>query len=131
MKTTSPCATSIEMPRNTSMRREPIRKDWNKSRAINCVSTGTYLPLRSTSCKIEFSPLALTPALYKKNRRGKLRGDFSECKSWLHHSKRFQGRLVHRPCWFEPLRGLIFGQGSTRLWTKNTVHLALIKALLL
>jgi hypothetical protein len=24
------------MPRNTSIRRDPIRKDWNKSRAISC-----------------------------------------------------------------------------------------------
>jgi hypothetical protein len=40
------------MPRNTSIRRGPIRKDWNKSRAINCgvtacigqVLLASYLP---------------------------------------------------------------------------------------
>ena len=42
MKMISPGATSIEMPRNTSIRREPIRNDWNKSRAINCGCTHNY-----------------------------------------------------------------------------------------
>src|SRR6266436_3376516 len=42
MKMISPGATSIEMPRNTSIRREPIRNDWNKSRAIHCGCTHNY-----------------------------------------------------------------------------------------
>src|SRR5207247_9755977 len=66
----------------------------------------------------------------KKNRRGKLRGDFSQSKSWLHHPERFQGWLVHRACWFEALSRLILCQSRARLWSKNAVTLALIVALL-
>src|SRR6266850_1527005 len=53
------------MPRNTSIRREPIRKDWDKSRAISCDCTDNYSSkidilqdrvLSSCSCSVQRKP---------------------------------------------------------------------------
>src|ERR1700751_6102918 len=67
----------------------------------------------------------------KKNCRGVFRGDFSESKSWLHHSERFQGWLGHRACRLEAMSGLILRQRRACLRSENAVDFALIVTLLL
>src|SRR5438552_4966198 len=129
MKMISPGATSIEMLRNTSIRREPIRNDWNKSRAINCGCTHNY------SAKIDIVQhrhldLFLFAFRTLKPPRN-FRGGLSEFKVSLHHSERFQGRLVHRARWLNTLGGLILRQRRARLWSENTVDFALVITLLL
>src|SRR5438105_3766868 len=133
MKMISPGATSIEMPRNTSIRREPIRKDWHKSRAISCGCTDNYSAkidilqdrvLFSYSCSCSSSGT-------KENRRGTVRGGLSEFRISLHHSERFQRWLVYRAGWLKTLSGLILRQGRARLWSEDAVDVALVITLLL
>src|SRR5438128_10705630 len=129
MKMISPGATSIEMPRKTSIRREPIRNDWNKSRAISCGCTHHY------SAKIDIVQHRHLDLFHfvsrTKNRRGIFRGGLSEFKVSLHHSERFQSRLVHRARWLKTLSGLILRQRRARLWSEHTVDFALIVTLFL
>src|SRR5438067_6139895 len=67
----SPGATSIEIPRNTSMRREPIRNDWHKSRATSCdCGTDNYsakidMLQQARSAKGQSVPVRLAPRTKK------------------------------------------------------------------
>src|SRR6266404_5839561 len=138
MKMISPAATSTEIPRSTSMRREPILKDWNKSRATSCVCcTGQLLRqdrhVATLALRLAASQCQCGSDLgQKKSPRKKFRGDLRFCpKLSLRHAERFQRWLVHRARWFEALRGLIFRQRRAGLRSEDAVDVALIKSLLL